>query len=275
MIDRCLIGAIALALALCIAPAGAQAPDLSKYPDWSGQWRKFPGQGNQWDQTKPLGIRQEAPLNAEYQKIYEANLQDQKAGGQGIDPSGCCITFAMPRMMTAVFPFEFVIMSHTTYFLSDYNMPLRIYTERHDWPTEREANFTRYSIGKWIGADGDGKYDVLEAETRHIKGPRVYEGSGIPLHLDNKTVIKERFFQDKANPDTLYIEITVVDNALTRPWTVTKKFRRDHKPVWYTYNCSEDNHHVVIGKENYFLSADGYLMPAKKNQQPPDLRYFK
>jgi len=22
------------------------------------------------------------------------------------------------------------------------------------------------------------------------------------------------------------------------------------------------------------LSADGYLMPAKKNQQPPDLRYF-
>jgi hypothetical protein len=25
---------------------------------------------------------------------------------------------------------------------------------------------------------------------------------------------------------------------------------------------------------NYMLSADGYLMPAKKGQQPPDLRYF-
>jgi hypothetical protein len=23
------------------------------------------------------------------------------------------------------------------------------------------------------------------------------------------------------------------------------------------------------------LSADGYIMPAKKNQAPPDLRYFK
>jgi hypothetical protein len=31
----------------------------------------------------------------------------------------------------------------------------------------------------------------------------------------------------------------------------------------------------VIGKENYFLSADGLLMPTKKDQSPPDLRYFK
>ena len=37
----------------------------------------------------------------------------------------------------------------------------------------------------------------------------------------------------------------------------------------------EGNVHIVIGKENYYLSADGLLMPAKKNQAPPDLRYFK
>jgi len=33
--------------------------------------------------------------------------------------------------------------------------------------------------------------------------------------------------------------------------------------------------HVGIGKEIYFLSGDGFLMPAKKDQPPPDLRYFK
>ena len=44
--------------------------------------------------------------------------------------------------------------------------------------------------------------------------------------------------------------------------------------IWYENNCTEYNNHVVIGKENYFLSADGYLMPARKNQAPPDLRYF-
>jgi hypothetical protein len=32
---------------------------------------------------------------------------------------------------------------------------------------------------------------------------------------------------------------------------------------------------VKIGKENYMVSADGFLMPAKKGQKPPDLRYFK
>jgi hypothetical protein len=36
----------------------------------------------------------------------------------------------------------------------------------------------------------------------------------------------------------------------------------------------EANPHVRIGKENYMMSADGHLMPAKKDQPPPDLRYF-
>src|SRR5262249_376360 len=78
------------------------------------------------------------------------------------------------------------------------------------------------------------------------------------------------------DPNTLYDEITVIDHALTRPWTITKKYLRDAKkyPVWRETICAENNHHVVIGKENYFLSADGHLMPAKKDQPPPDLRYF-
>ena len=33
--------------------------------------------------------------------------------------------------------------------------------------------------------------------------------------------------------------------------------------------------HVEIGKEGYFLSAEGILMPTRKDQPPPDLRYFK
>jgi hypothetical protein len=32
---------------------------------------------------------------------------------------------------------------------------------------------------------------------------------------------------------------------------------------------------VRIGKDAYYMSADGFLMPSKKNQPPPDLRYFK
>jgi hypothetical protein len=31
---------------------------------------------------------------------------------------------------------------------------------------------------------------------------------------------------------------------------------------------------VLIGKENYYVGADGYLMPVKKDQSPPSLRFF-
>jgi hypothetical protein len=32
---------------------------------------------------------------------------------------------------------------------------------------------------------------------------------------------------------------------------------------------------VRIGEDAFFMSVDGYIMPIKKNQAPPDLRYFK
>ena len=154
-------------------------------------------------------------------------------------------------------------------------MPRRIYTDGRSWPNDPEPTFAGYSIGKWIDEDGDSRFDVLEVETRYMKGPRTFEGTGLPLHKDNQTVVKEKFYLDKSNADILHDEITTIDHALTRPWTVTKKFRRERSPSWLENDCSEDNHHVTIGKENYFLSADGYLMPAKKGQMPPDLRYFK
>ncbi len=52
-------------------------------------------------------------------------------------------------------------------------------------------------------------------------------------------------------------------------------FRDPNKyPTIGEYICANDNSHVRIGGENYYLSADGLLMPAKKDQAPPDLRYF-
>jgi len=45
--------------------------------------------------------------------------------------------------------------------------------------------------------------------------------------------------------------------------------------IWTENNYTEGNNHIVIGKENYYMSGDGYLMPARKGQLPPDLRYFK
>jgi hypothetical protein len=266
---------MAALLAGLLIASDACAFDESKYPGFAGVWRKPPGIGNQWDQTKPLGRAQEPPFTPEYQAVFEASLADQRAGGQGNDAPARCVPFAMPRVMTVVFDMEIVIAPAATYLLFTHSMPRRIHTDGRDWPKEIEPTFLGLSIGKWIDTDGDGRFDVLEIETRGLKGPRTYEGTGMPFHADNETVVKERLFLDRDNPDALNDEITVFDHALTRPWTITKRYRRDSNPILLEYDCSEDNHHVLIGGQDYFLSGDDILMPSKKGQPPPDLRYFK
>ena len=138
--------------------------------------------------------------------------------------------------------------------------------------------FSGYSIGQWLDTDGDGRYDTLAVETRGLKGPRTFDSTGVPMHKNNQTVIKERLTLDQKNPNILHNEITTIDDALTKPWTITKNYRRDPKgkePYWWREAiCAENNPHVRIGDDVYMLSADGLLMPAKKDQKPPDLRYF-
>jgi len=278
MHGRSLTGLIALALvcALAASPAAAQT-DPGKLPDWNGQWRRI-GAGNQWDPTKPAGLAQQAPLTPEYQAIFEANLADQAAGGQGTDPLYRCVPPGMPRQMTVVFPMEIMIMPSTTYMAFEQgNVLRRIYTDGRGFPAEREPSFAGYSIGKWIDEDGDGVYDVLEVETRGpFKGPRTYDASGIPLHFDNESTFDEKFFVDKKDPAILHDVITVHDHALTRPWTVDKTYRHGNKkyPNWSRETCLEGTGYVTIGKEYYMVTQDGYLMPTTKGQQPPDPKYF-
>jgi hypothetical protein len=183
----------------------------------------------------------------------------------------------MPRMM-ATQRQEYVITPETTYILLGGEDPLRrIYTDGRDWPADLEPTYQGYAIGAWREPDMQGRYTVLVAETRGFKGPRAYDSSGLPLAFDNQSVFRERFHLDKDNVDILHDEITVIDHALTRPWSVDKTFRRspNPRPSWNEAACVEGNNQVVIGKENYFLSADGNLMPTKKDQPPPDLKYFK
>jgi hypothetical protein len=216
----------------------AVAFDGAKYPDLKGQWLRArapmpnPGQGP-FDPTKRGGRAQEAPLTPEYQKLFEASLADQAAGGQGGWQGGYCLPVGMPGMMTIFRPMEIIVLPETTYIRIDHirDSNRRIYTDGRDWPKDPPMGYDGYSIGKWIDTDGN----------------------------------------------LLHNEMTVIDNALTRPWTVHKKYSRDKAefPVWPEDICPEGNGIVRIGVENYFLSGEGHLMPTRKGQEPPDLRYFK
>src|SRR4030095_7533157 len=136
---RALIATAALAAALTLALADAQAFDESKYPDWSGAWRRIPVPGVTgqpgYDQNTRLGPPQQAPLTPEAQAIMEASMADQAKGGQGNYPTYVCVSPGMPRMMTPYGMMELVITPATIHVLLEHiHDSRRIYTDGRDWP---------------------------------------------------------------------------------------------------------------------------------------------
>jgi hypothetical protein len=276
MLFKSMICCIALAAAAIAGPAAAQQPfDESHYPAFAGQWQNT-GRLGVFDQTKPPGRGQQAPLTPEYQKKFEANLADVARGGFGDDPVYNCIPEGMPRATTLVLPMEIIVTRNTTYMLMEYlSMLRRIYTDGRQFPTDEDPSWMGYSIGKWVDPDASGRFTALEVETRNLKNPRTFDPSGLPLHEDAQTVVKERFYLDKDNPNLLHDQITVDDHALTHPWSVLKTMKREPKPIWVESICGEGNVHVNIGGRHYMLNAgDGQLMPAEKDEPPPSLSHF-
>jgi hypothetical protein len=214
------------------------------YPDLRGQWTAIGG-SVKFVPDKPRARGQEAPLTPEYQAIFEDNLRDVAEGGQGTDPTTWCLSPGMPRVTNGYGEIEFVITPETFHVLVFHVLDSRrIFTDGRDFPTDLAPSFLGISIGRWIDTKGTGRYDVLEVETRNLKGPRAFDASGLPLHADNQTIVKERYTFDPDNPDVISNEVTVLDHALIHPWTVTKHYRRRPDPH------------------------------AKEGQRPPDLRYF-
>ena len=269
------VRAISLAAAgLVMAATGARAlDDDAKYPDFRGAWER-PGAA-QWDPTKPGGLKQQAPLTPEFQAVFEANLANAAAGGQEYNPQVLCYPSGMPRVMIAYEPLELIITPGVTYIRFDQlGENRRIYTDGRGFPESIKPSFEGYSIGQWVDPDANGRYTALEVETRGMKGPRTIDASGLPVHADNATVVRERIFLDSANPNKLHDRITTIDHAYSRPWTVTRDYNRLKDPRWVETNCAAENAYTMIQGQTYFISPDGFLMPTRKDQAVPDLKNF-
>ena len=269
MIYRSSIAAATLAAALCATIADSRAWDDSIYPDFTGQWRPVGGPGRFARDQKP-------PLTPEYQAKFDAI---KGVGGQGYSNfTYLCWSPGMPRAVNGYGEIEIVITPKTTHILVDHIYDnRRIFTDGRPWPEHVEPTLLGYSIGQWVDTNKSGKFDVLEVETRGFRGPRAFDATGLPLHEDNQTVLKEKISLDAKDPTVYHDEITVIDHALTKPWTIVKNYKRDPspRPHWTEENCPETNNHVRVGNDDYMISGDGFLMPTEQGQKAPDLRYFK
>ena len=259
LIKFCSLTCVSLLAASC-------APSEMQYPDWSGQWTRI-GSLN-WE-PEGYAVAGEPPLTAEYQAKREEFQRLRDLGVLVGDPPATCLPPGMPRVLTMSFPFEMIVTPNTSYMLTDWDSAVRrIFTDGRDWPAYMLPEFNGYSIGEWHDENGDGVYDMLSVETRSIKGPRSFDSTAVVLHENNETVVFEEI--RRLDDGSLENTITTIDDALTGPWTVQRQYR--HTPfsedvIWVEYVCAENNRHIQLGDEWYFLNKEeGTLDPTRVGQ---------
>lgn len=225
--------AVALALACVGGAAHAAAPSP---PDLNGVWKATTGLA--YTPNIRPSDKQTPPLKGDYAKTYARRVAAADMGMPEGDPTAACIPQGMPRMMTMPFPMEITQTPNRMVVYAEWNMSVRrIYLDGRPFPSAEvlDPSYYGYSIGRWEGAE-------LVVETRGLRDDTVLDASGIP-HSD-ALVIKERI--RLVDRDTLHDEITLEDEkALSRPWTVTKVYKRAPDLTIMEYVCNENNRNPV------------------------------
>src|SRR6516225_3776051 len=170
-------GAVALTAALMMAASPAAAFDETKYPDLSGQSQAAGGRQS----MGPDQASRSRPAAAPH-----AGISGRVRGQHGRPARG----WAGQRSVVALRPLRHAAhhdgrLQHGDHHQAGHHAyvvrPLPAAPHLYRGPRLAQghrAELPRLLHRQWIDEDGDGRYDALEIETRGLKGPRTYEGTG-------------------------------------------------------------------------------------------------
>jgi hypothetical protein len=245
----------------------ASVTPFDKLPDWSGLWNMMGG--TVFDTATQTGkggvvthgVREHPPYNAEYEKIYESHLALRDIDRYPDVITNCGVPVGYPRILNLPDAYEFVVRPDIFYIVTE-NGPntMRVYTDGRKLPAREDTwgTYTGVSVGHWEG-------DTLVWETTGLKGNRdndsILDRTGLVLSDEATITTRMRKIDDY----TLEANLVIVDpKALTKPWHVTKRFRKNRKPAqfMYDYGCAENNRNPVdpaTGK-TLILGPDGKPM---------------
>ena len=236
-------------------------PAYDKLPDWSGVWSMAgptvfdratqTGQGG----ATSVGVRSHPPYNAEWEALYKTHLDRRDKNLFPDTISNCGVPAGFPRHFNLPDPYEFVVRPEQVWVLTE-NGPnvMRIYTDGRKHLEDQWETYTGDSVGHWEG-------DTLVFTTVALKGYRdkdvILDRTGLILSDKSHATTRIR----KIDPTTLEVQMTIEDpKALTKPWVVTKQFRKQPAGTRvYDYGCAENNRNPVdatTGK-TLVLSPDG------------------
>jgi hypothetical protein len=249
---------------------GQQAPSYTptvtpydKLPDWSGAWSMMGGtvfdRATQTGQGGAInvGVREHPPYNAEWEAIYQKSLAKRDKNLLPDTITNCGVPAGFPRMFNLPDPYEFAIRPEESWILAE-NGPnvMRIYTDGRKHLNDQWETYTGDSVGHW-------ESDTLVFTTIGLKGSRdgdvILDRTGLVLSDKSHSTTRMR----KIDDNTIEVVMTIEDSkALTKPWVVTKQFRK--QPVGtrlYDYGCAENNRNPDKEKTGKTLLLGPYGKP--------------
>lgn len=253
------LGALALALSLCVVPGAALSqqlgtPSVSPPPEGVAEGKgaahpkgsyatldALPDWGGIWFTTVQRGTPSPQPvLKGEYAERWEQWKKDLAANDGVVkrDRSNCSPP-GLPRIMQlGQYPYEFIFSPGRVTINQEAWMQTRtIWTDGRKHPPleELDPTFHGHSIGHWEG-------DTLVVDTIGISDQMEF-GTGA-RHSDQFRLI-ERIRLDPAT-DTLVNEMRMEDPlALAQPYIVTVRYRRDRYGQLIEFQCSENDRNPV------------------------------
>jgi hypothetical protein len=264
-------------LAVLTATASASASALGQgvnrpyaaLPDWSGLWQMNGNTVFDHATVEPANggagvanVREHPPYNAEWEAKYQSNIK-KIAADRWPDPlTFCGVPAGFPRALNVPDTYEFVLRPEQAWILTE-NGPnvVRIYTDGRKHPPADEVwdTYSGDSVGHWDG-------DILEFDTIAMRGEgsTIIDRTGV-IHSNGLHVVTR---MHKVDANTMEAQMTLDDPvAFTRPWTVTKRYRKLPPGTRaYDYACSENNRNLVAPSgKTLTLGSDG--KPIDKDQQ--------
>lgn len=227
---------------------------FDQLPDWSGTWQMIgptifdnatkTGKG----EALSPGVREHPPYTEEYEKKYEINLALRDKNDLPDSNNFCGIPDNYPRILNVPDAYEFVVRPDEFYIIAENGEnAMRVYTDGRPLPPKEDlwGTYTGVSVGHWEG-------DTLVFETIGLKGDKdnkpgvpdaILDRTGLVLSDAAHIMTRAR----KINDNTLQFIITIEDpKALTKPWVVTKEFRKQKPGLFlYDYGCRENNRNPV------------------------------
>ena len=227
-----------IAAALLALGGAAHAATAPGNLGFNGVWERVGA--ITFDPNLPPGQVDEPPYNAEYAAKWKVIKDAERAGHPFADPTAGCLFSGMPRFMNMALPMEVAVISGEVFIMAEWNSEVRhIYTDGRAHPADPDPSFNGHSVGHWDKSQ-------LLVDTIAINDKSRFAAAGSP-HSD-AIHVSERLWL--AGPDQLKDEITVQDpKAFTKPWTVTKTYRR--QPAWeiQEYVCAENNRNPIANGE--------------------------